>query len=877
MLSAETSRPFVGRTRELGELDQWFEDESARLLTLLGPAGVGKTTLLARWCQERSPGVVWVDLAPLSQAQQGLWAIASALQVELQGLSTQEQQLDQLSAILQVRGPLILALDNMEHLPDMGQLVAQLLEQAPTLRVVVTSRLALELSAERCQELRPLEPELARQLYLAKLPRALTQEDHEGLEGLLARLDGLPLALELAAAQRDFFTVRELSGALDEALGVLAGEPTRHGSLERALWPSWRRLSEQERELMASLSVWPGPFGLEHAQLVSGQGRALLWRSLKALHAQSMVSRAGEQLRLLWGVRQFVQEQVAPERLEQARQRMHEGLAALGQALFEQMGTPSLDEAMAQIQALMPALFAQLEHGSLSPPRRVLGVVLLGIMFERGHMTAAQFEALCQSVEGASGADPRHQVQLLFQRAASAQRSGRSPLAYALLDQAQAQAQQHGLERQRGHAYRLRGFLRTLEGPSPEAAAWFDRAIEIGQQTQDHDLLGLSLFYKAWCIGAMGRYAEALPWSQQSVSVLQEHGSPTRLATARMELGALLSKNGLWHEGHEQLSLAKQVLDTSNFVISLGTLEGAWAQHFVSRGDLEAAHQAAERAIEIFRQRGYPRMEVTWQIYQVGWWAQQRRWEQVIRGLTQLMTSSRYERAGLTLETLRALQALALWATSQREQLMGYMEQLRPVVGRCGALLQQLLRDVAAASGVQGWPEAAEVDDDLAWRALACWRSTPAAQAALAAALEVELRCRVEKVAERFALGLCGEPWPHEHDPGQASAERGPKLRWSGEEIVEVELEVGQVVSLRRRAPMRRILTALVRLAQRDERAELTVWEAFEAGWPGERVAPEVASHRVYVAMSRLRGLGLGELVQTTGDGYRWAVEPDPS
>lgn len=584
-------------------------------------------------------------------------------------------------------------------------------------------------------------------------------------------------------------------------------------------------------------------------------------------------------MQLLWSVRQFVQHAADPALLARARDRLHQWLWRRGQALFECFGTPAADEACEQIRALMPVFFSELSAEVLAPKTQLLVVVLLGVMFERGYLSSAQIEPLYERALGAEARCARYDVQMLFQCAAHAQRGGDEQRAYELLDRAEALARAHGLERPLGHAYRLRGFLKVLSRKSEEGVALFDQAIAIAESTQDHDLLGITMFYKAWCINHDGQYVEALRLSRQSVLVLQEHGAPSRAASARIELGVLLAKNSLWQEANEQLRLAKEVLGSSTFVISMGTLEGAWAQYFVARGELDAAHEAAQRAIEVFRQCGYPRMVVTWQSYRMGWLMQQGRWEEAIALLMSIMRAGDYVAARISQESLQALLALSFWAIGEREQVRGYMQVLRLNLGACGALMQQLLAELAQVLELEAWPApAAGADEPYTQAALKAWRASALERDDQIKALEESLRYAVDKVSERVVLGLLhtGVELTRAAIKEAPHKVRMPALRWSGEEVLEVELEEGLVVSLKRRAPMRRILSALVRLAQRDANAELSVWEVFEAGWPGEQVEPEVASHRVYVTMNRLRGLGLEAYVLTTGDGYRWVVDGSP-
>ena len=248
MPAAVTS--FVGRERELGELITLFG--SARLVTLTGPGGGGKTRLALELVDRHlsSAAVHLVDLAPIEDAARVPLAIASVLGVrEVAG----EKMIGTLARRLAGR-EVVLVLDNLEHLPAAGATVAELLATAPGLRVLATSRAPLHVRGEQEFPLAPLE--LPGDDALASLERLgevesvrlfveraravrpgfeLTDEHAPAVAAICARLDGLPLAIELAAARTRMFSPASLLARLDERLLVLTDGPTDAPVRQRAL------------------------------------------------------------------------------------------------------------------------------------------------------------------------------------------------------------------------------------------------------------------------------------------------------------------------------------------------------------------------------------------------------------------------------------------------------------------------------------------------------------------------------------------------------------------------------------------------------------------------------------------------------------------
>jgi predicted ATPase/class 3 adenylate cyclase len=272
-LPTQTSE-LVGRERELLEIRDLLADPSVRLLTLIGPGGIGKTRLAVQVGAEQvdtvPDGVYFVDLSPVTDADAAFDAVARVV-----GASGSGNPLDLVREYLATRRVLLL-LDNLEQVMDAADGIAELLRSSPGLRVLVTSRQALRLRGERLVALPPLGlPDVASseavassaagRLFIERAREArsgfeLADDDAEAVAEICARLDGLPLAIELAAARIALFSPRELRDRLREHATVLGGDtrdlPERQQTLRSTIEWSERLLDDAERATFRLFSVF---------------------------------------------------------------------------------------------------------------------------------------------------------------------------------------------------------------------------------------------------------------------------------------------------------------------------------------------------------------------------------------------------------------------------------------------------------------------------------------------------------------------------------------------------------------------------------------------------------------------------------------------
>ncbi|MFD4641002.1 BTAD domain-containing putative transcriptional regulator [Lentzea sp. NPDC058436] len=283
---------FVGRQEELRRIGTL----TSRLVTLTGPGGAGKTRLAL---QAAGPGAIFVDLAPAKD-------VAAAT---LQALGLKETALEpeeRLTLALRERSAL-LVLDNCEHLiVQAARLAGHLLSTCPSLRILATSREALGITGETLCPVPPLDAEQSVTLFAdrARLVNpAFVRDGHTA--DICRELDGLPLAIELAAARTRTLTTEEIADRLNDRFRLLtkgnrAAAP-RHQTLRAVVEWSWDLLSEDERDLAACLATFSGGATLEAVEEVGGHDIEVL----DALVDKSLVEAADGRYRMLETIREF--------------------------------------------------------------------------------------------------------------------------------------------------------------------------------------------------------------------------------------------------------------------------------------------------------------------------------------------------------------------------------------------------------------------------------------------------------------------------------------------------------------------------------------------------------------------------------------------
>jgi predicted ATPase/DNA-binding CsgD family transcriptional regulator len=292
---------FLGRSQEIAEIGGLLSDPSCRLLTLVGPGGIGKTRLAMEVASHHRglfpDGVFCASLAQLSWTNDLLPAIAEAMPFRFQQnqRSPREQFFTYLHDKQEQR--VLLVLDNLEHLLDGTDLIADILEAAFGLKILATSREALNLQEEWVRPITGLSyPELgdsraatdysAVQLFLERARRIRGDfdlaEDEQGVVDICRLVEGMPLAIELAAGWLKTLQPSDIAQEIKRNLDLLATRarnlPERHRSMRSVFDHSWQLMSEQDRVVFQKLSVFRGGFTREAAEVVAGASLPALAR-----------------------------------------------------------------------------------------------------------------------------------------------------------------------------------------------------------------------------------------------------------------------------------------------------------------------------------------------------------------------------------------------------------------------------------------------------------------------------------------------------------------------------------------------------------------------------------------------------------------------
>lgn len=570
---------FIARERDLAAVHGLLMTN--RLLTLTGAGGSGKTRLALRVATdllaEFTHGVWWVELAALSDPLLVPQAVASVVGIpERAGCTVTEALADALRP-----QQALLVLDNCEHLlAACAELIETLLRTCAQLRVLVTSRAALTITGESIWLVLPLRvpdtyqpPPIAVlltyeavQLFVerasAVLPSfALTPQNAAAVVQICRRLDGMPLAIELAAARIRALSVEQIVARLDDAYRLLTGGSRlalpRHQTLQAAMDWSYDLLSDREQTFFRRLSVFAGTFSLEAAEAIcaSEPGAAyavldllssLIDKSL-VLMEQRFIDHGGEaRYRLLETIRQYGQDklqacaeaaqvrrnhrdwyarlaaQTEAETLEAGQERVFDRLEAEHDNLRVALGW-SLEQQEAEAAAQIGAAIWRFWHlrGYMSEGRRWLERALAGF----SQKNAVRAKALNVAAILASLQDDY----------ATARRLAEESLA---LSRALAEKQQTG------YALYILGRLARLEGNYASAVTFFEESLTLFRALgQKHDIalvlssLGLTVLY-------LGEDARATALCEASLAISRELGDPRGIASWLTNLGIIMLARG---------------------------------------------------------------------------------------------------------------------------------------------------------------------------------------------------------------------------------------------------------------------------------------------------------------------------------------------
>jgi predicted ATPase/DNA-binding SARP family transcriptional activator len=752
--------PLVGRQTELRDVLDVLS--RSRLLTLTGPGGTGKTRLALAAAgaagESYSAGVCWVELAPLDDPLIVAQEVASRVGVPD---NPGQDPAAAITAHIADRHALIV-LDNCEHLTSaVARLAEQLLAGCPGLSVLATSREVLGVDGERNWPVPPLSlPDDTGQLSAAALSEfdavklfeqraqlirpsfALSDENAAAVLQVCRRLDGLPLAIELAAARMHMLSVSQLASRLDDIFSVLVGgtrsAPARHQALRATLDWSYDLLDHDERAVFKRLSVFAGGFGLAAAEQVAAGGDIdpgamldLLVRLADKSLLQADLSGPAARYHLLGIVREYAADRLAQSGDSDAVRRAH----LSWYVNFVQQIVPRIDRGDGGPQAL------ELELNALDAETANLRVAL-----EFARQSADTIAAL--QIAGPLGhyaylRGHYHEVRQWMDAAVT----GRGTEVPAGL---------------RAQALLGSGRLALLQCDYVPAVRRLEAALRLYREMNDQQGISATLQVLGSVAREQGRYARAMELHAESLSAAETVGDRWAIARAHGHLGLVLWLQREYEQATSECELALAIsreLAAGEEIAWLQISLGAIARY---QGEVTRSADLLADSRALAEQLGF-REAIAWSLEQQGLLAIDRA-DPAAAGLLRRSLDIHHElrdrwRTCSLLDDLAAV-ALATGQVAEAASLLGSAEALRKAIGTVVPPCERALRDqtVAGTSAALG-------------------------EAGFGEAFGRGMRASVDDVRERLARS--GEPgWPAPADnprPERSGAAPGPAVTAQGE------------------------------------------------------------------------------------------------
>jgi predicted ATPase/class 3 adenylate cyclase len=574
---------FIGRERERREAQGKLA--STKLLTLIGPGGTGKTRLSIQIASEQlvnfKDGVWLVELAPISDPAFIASTIASVFEVrEVQNIPLINLVIDYL------RGrETLVVLDNCEHLVEASaQIANQFLHECPDIKIIASSREALGVDGETVFRVPSLKDDEATRLFIERATKAeprfhVTDENASFVAQICSRLDGIPLAIELAAARVKLFSPKQIAERLDDRFKLLTGGSRtalpRQQTLRALIDWSYTSLNESEQRALRRLSVFSGGWTFEGAESVLGESEAM--ESLASLVNKSLVNveeqESKSRYRFLETIRQYAMEKLLESgEAVAARDRHLDYVLRIAVQTEERMFGSETQEWLDQMEVEHDNLRTAFEWASSNHPALALKLAYAigGFWTVRDHISEAR--SWCQLV----------------------------------LDKTKSLSD---VNAERARVYSVLGWMSVTSGEHKSGRAAAEQAISLGKQTNDLSTVARGYGILALTSIFLGDYPTAQHAAMEGESLAREHKINSELAfilSVRAQMDYLSRKD---------LAQAKANLEEA---AKLAREEGfRWASSFLAigmahtaaiLGDLEVARAGFKESGEIARKMGNKRI-----------------------------------------------------------------------------------------------------------------------------------------------------------------------------------------------------------------------------------------------------------------------------
>jgi predicted ATPase len=853
----ELATTFFGRADELSRLEAVFAAGN-RVVTVIGPAGSGKTRLAKRYCVlhqaefMQADGVWFCDLTEALTRDEIATCVAEDLGIPIDRQAAQGGAVEQVGRALAGRGPILLLLDNCEHVAtDLAWVLGDWRAASGEARFLATSRERLGLDAETLFELKPFPlpqdgPDgssseavrlFADRARLVRPDYVVGEGDLDVIVQIVRALDGLPLAVELAAARMRVMSASALLDRLDKRFDVLADRghrgPPRHATLRAAIDVSWTLLQDWEQAALCQCAVFRGGFSLEAAEAVvdlsafTAAGSVL--DALQALRDKSLVyaetpPELGSDLRLglYESIREYAAERLIDSGDAEAVYGRHTAYflrAGADWAERTRVGSPQHSRKLTlEIGNVRAVHERALDAGT---PDALRAALILTEIYRRAGTPSAVLAMLDTTIRQTSDPGDTH-------------RQDPSLLAGVLLRRAWA-------------LYRLG---RPAEGrvDAEQARALAGEANDVYVGACAEHRLGLL------ALVTCGESTE-LPLRHLTAARAGFHAAGCRAEEARVltDIAVAHSKTGRVSTARELLREALAIAEAAGAEAATAHARSAFAVTALELGMLAEAEVALDEARTSFHRLGDSPSYFMTLIY--------RGFLHLERGEYERAEAMYREVLGQRTSVYPLVRGQASAALGVLLATCGAVEEARRALDQADLTLGPLSGESAAMANVlRGHLDLAIARD-----------SAPDGEDRGAHRVRAERRLSA------------GATWAERSDDVRIA------LRWLGRALEKVSAEhlyarealvvasdgawfrvpLGWRTDIGTRQHERALLQALVRARLEEPSRALTRAELLSAGWPGERIQPARAgANRVYVAVATLRELGLRGLLQSTDDGY---------
>lgn len=822
---------FIGRRRELELARRWLTD-GAELLTLWGPGGAGKTRIagvLTRDLKEAGVDAVFCDLGDAASMPEVETALLRALDLEVRGVPGAGFGAS-LAHAMNARSTRLLVIDNAEaSLAAVAAIVSEVLASERGVQIVVTTRERLQLTGERSIRIGGLELEDAIDLFTERAREAdaeftVAESETKPLTEMLRTLELMPLAIELAASRLDLFQISELAARLTRDFALLASRkrdvPERHSSLEAAFTWSWNLLEPGEQQALVMLSVFAPSFRRDDASSLIG-----LEFVQRLLDVALLAPEGKQRLRMPRATRAFAQAHLGEVGTGDEEDR-HAAYFA---------GLKSNDAVAANVDV------AAAHYESVDPAAALPLLKALGELADRGgeiDVAASRWSraAACAASIGDEAAVAQSSLALGSAHAAAGRwDAAHEALVPALLDSSGVALAARGV--------RARCLLER--GDSSGAEADVKKILANRESERNAQEQGRALTVRAALNARRGALAAAADDAMHAADLLVRADSIGPAVEVLFLLGAVLSDLGRLEETEQALARARALAE------SLGNRRLiASARMYAANVAAEAGHAAAAVAAlapvgDAFARLGDARMEAVALVY-LGLAQFDSGDEEAVATLERatIASDAADPRARSFARSCAAIVAAAHHDFDGAKTMLASLEASSPdpVAGSLATLaaIACTIESLRRAGG----PAGAVADVERALNAPVFMAHSEPRR------LRARLLASLAAVASENDVVDAMSPWSVARDGGWFQAPAGDRVE------LGAETAAGKILAA----------LALAYLAKPDEGLPTT--ELMRVGWPTERLIESSGKNRVWVALARLRQLGLREILVKKASGY---------